>query len=130
MWLGLGSALLLIAVGVWRADLLVLLVGAVGLFQWAPQTLRGWCNVPVAVVPRAVADRAALLEQLAAKWKQAGRNLWVIADAPATITEALPAAEIRKAPVVINPFLLERTLIRRPSHYMAEQLSLVMAPVP
>ena len=37
LWLGLGSALLLIAVGVWRADLLVLLVGAVGLFQWAPQ---------------------------------------------------------------------------------------------
>ena len=37
LWLGLGSALLLIAVGVWRADLLVLLVGAAGLFQWAPQ---------------------------------------------------------------------------------------------
>lgn len=37
LWLGLGSALLLIAVGVWRADLLVLLMGAAGLFQWAPQ---------------------------------------------------------------------------------------------
>jgi hypothetical protein len=37
LWLGLVSAALLIGVGVWRADLLVLLAGAAGLFQWAPQ---------------------------------------------------------------------------------------------
>ena len=35
--MGLASAALLVAVGVWRTDLLVLLGGAVGLFQWSPQ---------------------------------------------------------------------------------------------
>ena len=29
--------MLLIAIGVWQADLLLLLLGAAGLFQWAPQ---------------------------------------------------------------------------------------------
>ena len=37
LWTGLGSAALLVAAGVWRSDLLVLLGGAVGLFQWSPQ---------------------------------------------------------------------------------------------
>ncbi|HUP73961.1 MAG TPA: DUF2157 domain-containing protein [Acidimicrobiales bacterium] len=37
LWMGLASAALLVAVGVWRTDLLVLLGGAVGLFQWSPQ---------------------------------------------------------------------------------------------
>jgi hypothetical protein len=37
LWLGLASAAVLVGVGVWRADLLVMLAGAVGLFQWSPQ---------------------------------------------------------------------------------------------
>jgi hypothetical protein len=37
LWMGLASAALLVAVGVWRTDLVVLLGGAVGLFQWSPQ---------------------------------------------------------------------------------------------
>jgi len=111
---------------------IVLLQGPAGLlFRWAPQTPRGWCNVPVAVMPITTSNRGALLGQLAASWKKAGRTLWVIADAPAAIYAAIPkAASVRTVPTVINPYLLERTLVRRPSHYMAEQLSLVMAPVP
>jgi hypothetical protein len=110
---------------------IVVLQGPTGLlFQWAPQTFRGWCNVPVAVMPLAIPDRGAVLTQLGARWKKAGRTLWVIADAPAVIRAAIPSAALRTAPTVINPYLLERTLVRRPSHYMAEQLSLVMAPVP
>ncbi len=110
---------------------IVVLQGPTGLlFQWAPQTLRGWCNVPVAVMPLAIPNRGALLAQIAQGWKKAGRTLWVIADAPTTIRTAIPAAKVQKAPTVINPYLLERTLLRRPSHYMGEQLSLVMAPVP
>ena len=45
-----------------------------------------------------------------------------------TIKAAIPSATVSDAPVVVNPYLLERTLVRRPSHYMSEQLSLVMAP--
>jgi hypothetical protein len=37
LWLGLASAALLIGIGVGQSDVVVLLVGAVGLFQWAPQ---------------------------------------------------------------------------------------------
>ncbi|MEO8693221.1 MAG: DUF2157 domain-containing protein [Acidimicrobiales bacterium] len=37
LWMGLASAALLVAVGVWRTDSLVLLGGTVGLFQWSPQ---------------------------------------------------------------------------------------------
>ena len=37
LWMGLATAALLVAAGVWRTDLLVLLAGAVGLFQWSPQ---------------------------------------------------------------------------------------------
>ena len=110
---------------------IVVLQGATGLlFQWAPQTMRGWCNVPVAVMPTTVPNRGAALTQLASSWKQAGRKLWVVADSPATIKAVLPTAASSAAPVVINPFLLERTVLRAPSHYMGEQLSLVMAPVP
>ena len=37
----------------------VVLQGPTGLlFQWAPQTLRGWCNVPVAVLPVTTPNRA------------------------------------------------------------------------
>jgi hypothetical protein len=37
LWLGLATAALLVGVGVWQTDLVVLLAGAVGLFQWSPQ---------------------------------------------------------------------------------------------
>lgn len=37
LWLGLALSAVLLAVGVWRADVLVLLAGTAGLFQWAPQ---------------------------------------------------------------------------------------------
>ena len=40
----------------------VLLQSPTGLlYAWAPQTLRGWCNVPVAVVAPTVPDRAVMV---------------------------------------------------------------------
>jgi hypothetical protein len=109
----------------------VLLQSPTGLLsEWAPQTLRGWCNVPVAVMAPTVPDRAAELERLAAQWAKLGRTLWVVADGPATIHSVLPAATIHHTPVVTNPYFLERSLLRRPSHYAPEPFSLVLAPVP
>ena len=108
----------------------VLLQSPTGLlYEWAPQTLRGWCDVPVAVLPPTTPDRAALLAQLAAKWQKAGRSLWVVADLPATVRSVLPAAPIHRTRVVTNPYFLQRSLLRRPSHYVAEPFSLLMAPV-
>jgi hypothetical protein len=37
LWLGLASAGAILAIGVARSDALVLMIGAVGLFQWSPQ---------------------------------------------------------------------------------------------
>ena len=98
------------------------------LYQWAPQTLRGWCNAPVAVMPTTVPDRGAEVARLAAQWSKAGRTLWVVADLPATIHGAVPGAKIHRTPLVTNPYFLQRTLLHRPAHYVPEPFSLLMAP--
>lgn len=100
------------------------------LYEWAPQTLRGWCDVPVAVMTDTVPDRAGQLSRLSAQWSQAGRSLWVVADLPATIRAVLPGATVRETPVVTNPYNLQLTLLHRPTRYMSEQFTLAMAPVP
>src|SRR6185369_1274914 len=58
---------------------IVLLQSPTGLIaQWAPQSLRGWCNVPVAVmVPTPTS--AATLTHLATAWAAEGKRLWVVA---------------------------------------------------
>ncbi len=99
------------------------------LSQWVPQTLRGWCDTPVAVMQPQAPGSGAVLGQLATRWSAAGRRLWVIADTRATIQGVLPSAEASETTVVVNPYLLERTVLRRPGHYVAEQFSLVMARV-
>jgi hypothetical protein len=37
---------------------------------------------------------------------------------------------MHRTPVVTNPYFLERSLLRRPSHYVSEPFSLLMARVP
>jgi hypothetical protein len=113
-----------------RHAAIVLLEGdADQLFQWAPEPLRGWCNAPVAIMPKALPDRAAELAQLAAQWKAAGRTLWVVAADADTIHGVLPSAATRETPDVVNPYFLQRTLVSRPDHYAPEEFALVMAPV-
>jgi hypothetical protein len=110
---------------------IVLLQSRTGLlYEWAPQTLRDWCNVPVAVMADTVTDPAAQLARLRAQWSKAGRTLWVVADVPATIRAVAPNAAVRTTPTVTDPFNLELTLLRRPTHYAPELFTLVMAPVP
>src|SRR5262249_1388077 len=107
----------------------VLLQSRTGLTaQWAPQTLRGWCNVPVAVMVPSARSNAAL-RNLATEWAAAGRRLWVGAHDPAAVRGALPAAAPRATPLVLNPYMLERALLHRPGSYSVEQIALVMAPV-
>src|SRR5262249_2567030 len=112
-----------------RDAAIVLLQSPTGLMaQWAPQTLRGWCNVPVAVMVPTPTSPAAVAHP-AAGWSAAGRRLWVVADDPGTITATLPAAKPRATPLVVNPFLLEMALLHRPGSYSPQQLLLAMAPV-
>jgi hypothetical protein len=95
-----------------------------------PQSLRGWCGTPVAVL--ATDDRSAgsQLARLAAKSAAAGDTLWVVAGERETVTAVLPSARIVATPVAISPYFLERTLLRRPSHHNGTQFSLTLARVP
>jgi len=98
--------------------------------EWAPQPLRGWCDVPVAVMPVGLPDRAGALAELSKQWNAAGRKLWVVADSPETIKSVVPEAKVTTTPVVTNPFLLRRTLLHRPGNYAPEQFSFSLAPIP
>jgi len=100
------------------------------LYEWAPQTLRDWCDVPVAVMADTVADRGGQLTRLSAQWSKARRSLWVVADTSATIRAVVPNAALHTTPTVTDPYNLELTLLRRPMHYAPELFSLVMASVP
>jgi hypothetical protein len=93
-----------------------------------PQTLRSFCNVPVAAMTTK-ADPA-VLRDLARRWRVDGRQLFVVAEFPATIQQALPGVAVRTTPVATNRHLLNYTLLWRPSHYQSESLTFATAPVP
>jgi len=93
-----------------------------------PQTLRSFCNVPVSVMTTK-ADPA-VLRDLARRWRVDGRQLFVVAEFPATVRQALPGVAVRTTPVATNRHFLNYTLLWRPSHYQSESLSFATAPVP
>ncbi len=93
-----------------------------------PQTLRGFCDVPVAVMKHPVAIDDVRL--LAAQWKAEGKQLWVVSEFPQTIRQIFPRARVHSTPRLLNLHLLEQTLTRRPSHYRPELFQLSSAEVP
>jgi hypothetical protein len=95
-----------------------------------PQTLRDWCGTPVAVMDAKATNARAELEGLAAASAKSGSTLWVIADDAPTIKGVLPSAHVVSTPTAVSPSFLERTLIRRPSHYVTTTFTLPMAQVP
>lgn len=97
--------------------------------KWTPQTLRSWCDVPVARLPGDSVERAATLARLAREWSAAGRQLWVVAAAKGSVTAALPGAAPVATRTARNPRFLEATLFRRPRRYSTQSLTLWFAPV-
>ncbi len=97
------------------------------LYEVAAQTLRSFCNIPVAVMPGPANKKG--LRDLARSWSDEGRRLFVLAEFPGTIESAVPGATLRATPLGRNRHMLELTLTRRPSHYAREHLRLVAAPV-
>jgi len=93
-----------------------------------PQTLRSFCDVPVAVMLGR--PDTGLLHSLSAQWETDGRQMYVIAFSPGTILRALPHAHPRVVGHRINRHFLEQTLTRPPSAYTSEVLQLTMAQVP
>jgi hypothetical protein len=93
-----------------------------------PQTLRGFCDVPVAVMKNPVNIDA--VRDLAAEWKDEGKQLYVVSEYAQTIRQVFPRARVQSAPRKRNPHRLEQTLTRRPSHYRPDSFQLSVAAVP
>lgn len=105
-----------------------------------PQTLRSFCNVPVAIMgsgrTSALTPRLkdaqlspAGLRALAREWAAQGRRLFVVAANRSTIKALVPHARPRVFRVRRTDHLLEQTLTRRPGSYQPEVLVLAVAPV-
>jgi hypothetical protein len=92
------------------------------------QTLRSFCNVPVAVFSTRAGPQA--LHALRDAWLKDGRRLFVVAEYPETIKKLLPNAEVVTTGRRTNRHLLESTLTRPPSRYTREYLQLARALVP
>jgi hypothetical protein len=93
-----------------------------------PQTLRGFCDVPVAVMKNPVNPKA--VRDLAEAWKQEGRQLYVVIEYAQTIRQSFPRARVHSAPRKRNPYRLEQTLTRRPGSYRPVSFQLSTAEVP
>lgn len=93
-----------------------------------PQTLRAYCDVPVAIMPDPL--KARVLHTLADEWRARGRTLYVVTGLPETITQLFPHAHIKARSLRKNFHFLEQTLTRRPGKYRTEILQLFTAPVP
>ncbi len=94
-----------------------------------PQTLRGWCGVPVANLVTEDNDEATLV-RLAAQWEKQGRRLWAVAGDGLPIQKALPSVKTHKHAGGFERVLPGEDPLARPEHYMLEQLSFVLARVP
>ena len=106
-----------------------------------PQTLRSFCNVPVAIMlsgqRSALSTRLPggkldprLLHTLAREWEHQHRTLFIVAGSARTIRKLFPFATIRVVPGVANPHLLVQTLVSRPDAFQTERLSFAIARVP
>jgi hypothetical protein len=93
-----------------------------------PQTLRSFCDVPVAVMLKR--PDTGLLHSLSGEWQAVGRRMFVVAFAPQTILRALPHARLQKTGRRTNTHFLEQTLTRPPHKYTPEVFQLTLAQVP
>jgi hypothetical protein len=98
--------------------------------EWVPQTLRSFCDVPVARLPNTAPDASSTLRRLASGWAAEDRRLFVVAGAAQTITDVLPDAEPVATRVVENAHFLEQTLFERPDEYVPQSFALALAEVP
>jgi hypothetical protein len=96
--------------------------------DWLPQTFRSWCGVPVAA-RRGKVDTAEV-KRLADQWAAEGRTLFVASKDSGVIDRLLPGSHVLTTPVVTNPWQLEATVTRRPSHYREQRLLIALAEVP
>jgi hypothetical protein len=99
-----------------------------------PQTLRSFCNVPVVVA--APGAKPHTIRTLAARWRDEGRQLFVVDEHAQAIRQMFPTANVRSTGRRSDLHILEQTLTRIPSKYAPGPLQvtivheLAAAPVP
>jgi hypothetical protein len=106
-----------------------------------PQTLRSFCDVPVAIIatgqrtgvtPRLPGGHfgAAALRDLARQWAAQKRDLYLVAGSTYTAGRFVPG--VRPRVILARPghHLLEQTLVTRPNRYQPERLGFVVVRVP
>jgi hypothetical protein len=89
------------------------------------QTLRGWCDLPVARFTAPLT--AAQLQEVTRAFQAEGRTPWVLAGAPATITKAGPRLAPRLIGTAVSNHEIQRTLSRPPENYMTITLTIYAA---
>ncbi len=95
-----------------------------------PQTLRSYCDVPVALLPAGAADPAPVSE-LAAAWAAAdGRQLHLIAATEEAVAALVPGADIRRLGPYVNDHALEATVTRVPARLFSGADEFFVAAVP
>jgi hypothetical protein len=97
--------------------------------DWIPQTLRGWCGIPVATLNLDAGTRDDLL-RLASRWSQLHRQLYVVATGAGPIKEVLPEAKLTTMRTAVNRRLLTQTFTHLPAHYETQTFPLVIGSVP
>jgi hypothetical protein len=96
--------------------------------QTAPQAIRGFCGVPVAIrQPTLTAKR---LEDLAQRVRADGRTLVLVSDTPAHITAVAPGFHTRLVADVVDRHELEQTLTKPPRHYWTKSYSFAVGVAP
>jgi hypothetical protein len=93
-----------------------------------PQTLRSFCNIPVAQTHAGFDPSQYAV--LARRWTAAGRTLQIVSDTPENVAAVLPGLRPRLIASVTNRNALEQTLNRPPRHYTATVFSFAIATVP
>jgi hypothetical protein len=94
-----------------------------------PQTLRSWCDVPVASANNEMSTDD--LARLAVAWEERGRGLALATVEPAALdTWQVQLGAVAQTAVATNTRQSEKTLTRAPSSYWTESIRFTIADVP
>lgn len=93
----------------------------------APQTLRGFCGVPVAALNRATDPNVG---EYASEWRRDGRTLYLAAASPELATGLAPGARPVAHVIVDDRFDPARTLTSRPRGYQPVPIEIWLYEVP
>jgi hypothetical protein len=92
------------------------------------QTLRSWCNVPVASLINP--NQGTQLAALSASFATEGKTLWILAASPVSISQASSGLKPVLIDTAVSPREIESTVDRAPAGYATLKLSVYGAKVP